>query len=199
MKLIEETNVPDDVLPLERFKAHLRLGTALGETEVQDEILLGFLRAAMAAVEARCGKVLVTRSFTLCLSRWHDREGQVLPVAPVNAIEAVRMITGAGVETELPLANFRLEQDSQRPRLRPTTLVLPMIPTGGSVQVRFTAGYGDAWQALPADLTQAVLLLASHYFEYRDEMSLSEGCMPFGVSSLVQRYRPMRLSPGART
>ncbi|PCH74343.1 MAG: hypothetical protein COC12_04000, partial [Rhodobacteraceae bacterium] len=49
---------------------------------------------------------------------------------------------------------------------------------------------------LPADLGQAVLLLAAHYYEYRDETSLGDGCMPFGVSSLVQRYRAVRLSLG---
>jgi len=75
---------------------------------------------------------------------------------------------------------------------------LPMVPTGGEVRIGFSAGMAIDWGGLPADLGQAVLLLAAHYYEYRDETKLSDGCMPFGVTSLIQRYRVVRLGLGAR-
>ncbi|MGB1209276.1 MAG: head-tail connector protein, partial [Paracoccaceae bacterium] len=71
------------------------------------------------------------------------------------------------------------------------------IPTGGMAQIHFTAGFGPTFGDVPADLRQAVLLLAAHYYEYRDETALSEGCMPFGVTALLARYRKMRLGMGA--
>ncbi len=40
------------------------------------------------------------------------------------------------------------------------------------------------------------MLLAAHYYEYRSETALSEGCMPFGVASLLARYRNLRLGAG---
>ena len=82
------------------------------------------------------------------------------------------------------------------PRLVPLGGSLPSVPTGGAVEIRFDAGFGAGFADLPADLGQAVLLLAAHYYEYRDETALGQGCMPFGVSSLLARFRPMRL--GAR-
>ena len=57
MMLIEETTVPDVALPVEDFKAHLRLGTGFGPETLQDEVLAGFLRAAISAIEARTGKI----------------------------------------------------------------------------------------------------------------------------------------------
>jgi uncharacterized phiE125 gp8 family phage protein len=54
----------------------------------------------------------------------------------------------------------------------------------------------ERFDLLPADLQQAVLLLAAHYYEYRDEQSLGEGCMPFGVTSLIARYRALRMGLG---
>ena len=57
MMLIEETAIADAALPVDQFKAHLRLGTGFAEDNVQDEVLKGFLRAAIAAIEARTGKV----------------------------------------------------------------------------------------------------------------------------------------------
>jgi len=55
------------------------------------------------------------------------------------------------------------------------------VPQGGSVKITMLAGFGPEWSDLPADLAQAVMLLASHYYEYRHEMQYDGGCMPFGV------------------
>ena len=197
MKLIEETTVPDAALPVEQFKAHLRLGTGFSETALQDGILNGFLRAAIAAIEARTGKVLISRDFTLIVTRWSDEAGQILPVAPVSAVTRVALVDAQGLETALAAEAWRLEEDDQRPVLRPAGLVLPSVPTGGSARVRFSAGMAADWGGLPADLGQAVMLLAAHYYEYRDETALGRGCMPFGVTSLIERYRPVRLGLGA--
>lgn len=197
MMLIEEATVPDAALPVAQFKAHLRLGTGFGEESLQEDVLKGFLRAAIAAIEARTGKVLISREFSWTLTGWRDRAGQVLPVAPVTDITQVTLIDAVDSEAELPATDFRLEPDSQRPRLRPTGSLLPMIRTGSTVRIGFTAGFAETWGGLPADLGQAVLLLASHYYEYRNETALSDGCMPFGVSSLIQRYRAMRIGVGA--
>ena len=196
MMLIEESTVPDAALPVAQFKSHLRQGTGFAEADLQNAVLSGFLRAAIAAIEARTGKVLISRVFSWTLPGWRDRGGQGLPVAPVSGLVQVVMIDQGATETDLPLDLVRLEQDSQRPVLRPLGTLLPVVPTGWSVRVRFTAGYAADWESLPADLGQAVLLLAAHYYEYRNETALSDGCMPFGVTSLVQRYRPMRLAPG---
>lgn len=196
MRLIEETTVPDPALPVEQFKAHLRLGTGFSETALQEGVLNGFLRAAIAAIEARTGKVLISRDFTLVVSRWSDEAGQVLPVAPVTAVTRVALVDAQGLETVLAAEAWRLEEDDQRPVLRPAGLVLPAVPAGGSARVGFTAGMAADWGGLPADLGQAVMLLAAHYYEYRDETALGRGCMPFGVTSLIERYRPVRLGLG---
>ncbi|MEX0338368.1 MAG: head-tail connector protein [Arenibacterium sp.] len=196
MMLIEETTVPDTALPVDQFKLHLRQGTGFGEDSLQDAVLRGFLRAAISAIEARTGKVLISSLFSWSLTGWRDRSGQVLPVAPVTALGDVRLIDAMDQETLLPLSQFRLEMDSQRPKVRPVAAALPMVPVNGSVRLQFTAGFATEWDGLPADLGQAVLLLAAHYYEYRHETALGDGCMPFGVTSLVQRYRNMRLTPG---
>ena len=39
-------------------------------------------------------------------------------------------------------------------------------------------------------------MLAAHYYEYRNDTGLSDSCMPFGVTSLIQRYRPLRIGTG---
>ncbi|WP_170428938.1 head-tail connector protein [Ruegeria arenilitoris] len=196
MMLIEETAIADAALPVDQFKAHLRLGTGFAEDNVQDEVLKGFLRAAIAAIEARTGKVLIERGFSWSLNGWRDQAAEVLPVAPVASVDAVTVMDAAGGENVVDAGVYRLEKDSQRPRLRPAGSSLPVIATGGAVKITFTAGMSSNWGGLPADLGQAVLLLAAHYYEYRDETALGAGCMPFGVTSLIQRYRTVRFGAG---
>lgn len=197
MMLIEETTVPDEALPVEDFKAHLRLGTGFGQETAQDEVLAGFLRAAISAIEARTGKALIMRGFAWTLNFWRDRSAQVLPVAPVTEIKRVTVVDGSGTRFDVPQPSYWLERDAQRPRLRPAGSGLPMIPSAGSVVIEFDAGFGASWDDIPPDLKQAVLMLAAHYYEYRHETNLGDGCMPFGVTSLIERYRTLRLGAGA--
>lgn len=197
MMLIEETTVPDAALPVEAFKTHLRLGSGFGRDNVQDDLVRSFLRAAMAAIEARTGKVLIERRFAWSLTFWRDAVAQVLPMAPVVRIAQVSLVTRDGTPSPIDTGSYWLERDAQRPRLRAAGACLPPIPSAGAALIEFDAGLATGWEGLPADLRQAVLLLAAHYYEYRDDTALSEGCMPFGVSSLIGRYKSLRIGMGA--
>lgn len=192
MMLVEETAVPDAALPIEAFKAHLRLGTGFSDDAVQDVVLSSFLRAAMAAIEARSGRSILERSFSWTLTAWRDRSRQALPIAEVSSVQSVTFEEQAGDETTLPETDFRLTLDSNRPCLVSTKGWFPVVPTHGTVVIRFVAGFGPDWQDIPADLAQAVLLLASHYYEYRSDSSVEIGTVPFGVMSLIERYRVTR-------
>jgi uncharacterized phiE125 gp8 family phage protein len=197
--LVEQTTVSSEALPVAEFKDHLRLGTGFADDGVQDSVLESYLRASMAAIEARTGKILLSRSFSWTLTGWREIGRQALPVAPVQSVSELRILDRYGAETVVDPGRYKLEVDSQRPRLVSTGLHLPLVPIQGSVVVVFVAGFGPDWDALPADLGQAVFLLAAHYYENRSAVAAGEAGMPFGVSLLIDRYRTVRLfGEGAR-
>ena len=197
--LVELTTVPDGALPVARFKEHLRLGTGFADDTLQDGLLTGFLRAAMAAIEGRTGKVLLEREFEWTLTAWRDERRQEFPIAPVARVTGLFRIDEAGTETLVDAASWRLVADHHAPRLETRGGSLPSAPANGKLVVRFAAGFGPAWDDLPPDLAQAVMLLAAHYNEYRHDMALDAGCMPFGVTALIERYRTFRLFGGSRS
>ncbi|ASP21676.1 phage gp6-like head-tail connector protein [Antarctobacter heliothermus] len=197
MMLVEETQVLEAALPVEALKDHLLLGSGFTEGDLQDPVLVSFLRAAIAAIEGRTSKALITRGFLVTLDNWTAPDAQRLPVAPVQAITEVALVDAIGVATIVDPVVYRLQKDAFDPRLRPIATSLPSVPTSGTVEIRFEAGYGAAFDAVPEDLKQAALMLAAHYYEYRSDMALSQGCMPFGVTSLIARYRPVRMGMGA--
>lgn len=191
--LIEETNVTDAALPVAALKSHMRMGTGFADDTLQDGVLGSFLRAAMAAIEARTGKVLIEREFTFVVTGRRADGAVVLPVAPVTVIAQVQLVSRSGVETDISPESFWLERDGHLPCLRAAGGTLPMPETGGELHVQFLAGYGPEWDDVPADMQQAVLMLASHYYEYRHDTALDGGCMPFGVTALIERFRMLRL------
>lgn len=198
MILTELSAPPAAAVPLRAFAEHLRLGTGFADDGSQDAVLEAYLRAAMAAIEARLGRVLLARPFSFVVSRWSETASQGLPVAPVVSVEAVTMRDADGFETVVEPELWSLMRDRQRPRLVGRFgRSLPRIPRGGQVEVSFTAGYGAVWEAVPADLRQAAMMLAAHFYENRTETGAISGTMPFGVLMLLESHRTMRLG-GAR-
>ncbi|WP_323040948.1 head-tail connector protein [Gemmobacter sp.] len=192
MMLTEQEPVPDAALPVQAMKDHLRLGSGFADDGMQDALIRGYLRAALAAVEGRIGKALIARRFSLVLGRWRDAGSQALPLAPVSAVVSVTLVD-AGEPVVLAPARWRLEADMHRPRLVAVGALLPEIADGGRAEVVFDAGFGP-WAAVPADLRQAVMLLAAQYHELRHESGVA--AMPFGVMALIERWRTVRVLGG---
>ncbi len=193
MILEEETQIPLAALPIAAFRAHLRLGSGFGEDSLQDSVLEGFLRAALAAVEARTSKALIERGFRMNLREWRRPDSQALPVAPVSNITQIVLENATGDQDLLSADQYRLQRDRHAPEVRPVAAALPTVPDGGQINIQFVAGFGSDWSGVPVDLQQAVLLLAAHYYEHRHETALSGRCMPFGVTSLLERHRVFRM------
>ncbi|PTV97143.1 putative phiE125 gp8 family phage protein [Rhodobacter aestuarii] len=196
MVLTEGAPVAEAVLPVAEFRDHLRLGRGFADVGAEDAALVGYLRAALAAIEGRTAKALLARAFTLSLPRWRWGDMQTLPIAPVSAVAELRLIDSAGAVSVADRASWRLVQDMARPRLVAVGALLPRIPTDGRVEVAFTAGFGPAWADLPVDLAQAVFLLAAQYFEFRHDSAGDGAGMPFGVSALIERWRTVRVLGG---
>jgi uncharacterized phiE125 gp8 family phage protein len=194
MMLIEQTTVPTTALPLQAFKDHLRLGTGFGAETLQDGLLESHLRAAIATIEGRIGKVLLTRRYKLVLGDWRDPAGQALPVAPVSAIVGVALVDAQGTATAVSSARYRLRADRHRPRLVPVGSLLPSVPSDGQVEVEFDAGFGAGWSAIPADLAQAVLLLAAQAYEHRHDGPSQ--ALPTSVQTLIEGWRNVRVLGG---
>ncbi|PIV76670.1 MAG: hypothetical protein COW55_00755 [Rhodobacteraceae bacterium CG17_big_fil_post_rev_8_21_14_2_50_65_11] len=189
MMMVEMSSVSSALLPITELTDHLRLASGFADDGSQDAQLESSLRAALAAIEARIGKALFRRGFNWHLSHWQSPLEQVLPVAPVAAIDSVKLVSRAGVETLLDPAGYSLRVDAHRPAIVAVTS-LPNPSTGGSIEIELSAGYGLDWHRIPADLRQAVLLQAAEYY---DAQGTGEAGMACGVAVLIEPYRSVRM------
>ena len=198
MMLTEETPVPSAALPVEELKDHLRLGSGFADDALQDGLIESYLRAALAVIEGRIGKMLFRRRFLWVLECWRDDE-QALPVAPVSGIASVTLVDAAGGTVVVASVTYRLIPDLHRPRLAGKGTALPAIPSEGAVKVLFDAGFGPNWTDVPVDLRQAVLLLAGEFYEHRHDDGAQAAGLPFGVVTLIERWRNVRILGGGRS
>lgn len=194
MMLTELTILPGSALPVQGLKDHLRLGTGFSDDGMQNGLIEGYLRAAIAGIEGRIGKVLIARRLLWVLEEWRDQGGQGLPVAPVTGVVSVSLVTAEGGITVLDPARYRLVPDTHRPRLAAAGVLLPPVPVDGRAEVVFDAGFGN-WSAVPSDLAQAVMMLAAEFYEQRHEVGTVTG-LPFGVQALIERWRNVRVLGG---
>ncbi len=198
MMLIEQTQVPEASLPVAEFRDHLQLGSGFADDGVQTPVLITCLRAAIAAVESETSKTLLQRDFKYVVSSWRDFARLELPVAPVASVGAFKIVDILGAEDDVAAGMFRLIPDYYRPVIEARGWSLPIIPDGGTAEIVFTAGFATSWAEVPADLAQAALILAAHFYDNRSAMVEGGKVLPIGVSSLLRRYRPMRILGGSK-
>lgn len=196
MILQDLTTLTSQDLPGTQFRAHLRLGSGFADDTLQDELLESYLRAAIAAVEARIGKILVRRQFQWTLTRWNSEQEQPLPLAPVTTVSSIVRADSSGAQTVIDPDTYALLPDAHRPRLVAKAGCFSQPALGGTLSIEFEAGFGPNWDGVPADLQQAVMLLAAHYYEHRMDSTGSSGLIPHGVMSLLEPYRVIRTFGG---
>ena len=195
MTLTELDALTTAMLPVRDLADHLRLGTGFADDGAEDAVLETYLRSAISAIEIRTGRALLARRFSWTITRWRSAGAQPLPIAPVSAIESVTLKTADGTPTVADISAFVLMPDDARPVLAAKSGQLPAIPECGLAEIAFTAGYGTDWAAVPANLAQAVRLLAASYFEHRSGEGVV-GDLPFMVEALLAPYRQLRMGGG---
>ena len=181
-------------VPLREFAAHLRLSSGFREDRDDDAVLEMYLRAATAAIEARLGIALVYRLMALRVGAWSRAAAQNIPVGPVANLQELAIVDAAGQRTVLGLEDFTIGAGMRPAQVRlKSQRDLPPIPVGGHAEIRFVAGYGGDATDVPADLRQAVHLLAAHYFEHRDAAGTVALSMPLQVLALLEPFRLLRI------
>jgi uncharacterized phiE125 gp8 family phage protein len=189
--LQELTTVPSAAWPLADLAEHLRLSRGFDDDGTLDGELENCLRAAASAIEARTAKALFRRRFSVTLTAWTTDDSQVLPVAPVVSVESVTIVSRTGEPRLLSAGTYALLADAHRPTIVGASGYLPTIGSGGHAVIELTAGYGDTWAGLPADLRQAVIVMAAAIFG--QDIDPDKG-LPRAVLALIEPYRTLRLS-----
>jgi uncharacterized phiE125 gp8 family phage protein len=165
---------------LGEIKAFLRV-----EDAHEDALLAGLARTATALCEAFTGLALVERPVVERVAA--DGQWRRLARAPVVAVDGADLVAADGVATPLPAGTWDIEHgDHGEARVRITGQ-----GAGARAMVRYRAGLGTDWNAVPEPLRQGIVRLVAHLHAHRD--AADAGAPPAAVAALWRPWRRMRL------
>jgi uncharacterized phiE125 gp8 family phage protein len=183
LQLIEAPTEP--AVPLEQVKAHLRVAGA------DDDDLIGiYLDAAIAEVEHRTGRALMSQTWRLSEEAFPCE--LVLARVPVLNVASLTYIDQEGIQQTLADTEYKLDNSDYygMARIRPaygknwpSTRSQP-----NAVQVDFEVGYEDA-EAVPAAIRSWIMLQVGAMYENREAESTVQTYALGSVDRLLDRYK----------
>jgi uncharacterized phiE125 gp8 family phage protein len=191
MALIMTSGPALEPVTVSEAKAHLRVDGGADDVVINSLILTSRLH-----IEAALGLALITQSWTLLLDAWPGSQNVALPMRPVQAIAAVRVLAADGTPTALAASDYILEGKGLPPRLVRTGSAWPQPGRAAAgIEIAFTAGFGALAADVPAPIRHALLMLIAHWYEHRDpiEIGTVETNIPQAVSELLTPYRVPRI------
>lgn len=169
---------------LDELKSQLRI-----DGNEENPALAGFIVSARTMLENHAGLALVSRSLELTLDKFSE-EGQPLPVRPITSIEGIQVIAVDGSSVSWDSSNYYLTSGI-RPLLNLQSGRQWPVPgrAKSGIKIQVTAGFGDSWNSVPADLQQAVLMLATYLYTHRGDEAAGNAVVASGAASLLRPYR----------
>ncbi len=159
----------------------------------EDDLVIALIRAARHLVEAASNRLLVSQTWRLVCDAWPPGGALRLPLSPVIAIVAARVLTTQGPPVPVADGALRLEPGSDPTLLRVAgPLPQPQWPHGG-IEIDLVAGHG-APTDVPEPFRQAMLMLVARWFENRgDATGHGDARLPADVLALIAPFRRARL------
>ena len=161
----------------------------------EDELVAALIAAGRLTVEGLTRLALVTQSWRLVLDRWPADRVVTVPLAPVIAVDAIRVSGAGGVPSILEPGLYRLDRSADPVRLLVDAAAPDPGARLGGIEIDLLCGFGAKGAAVPEPLRLAVRRLVAHWFERRgDDPARGSGGPPPDVRALVAPFARPRLA-----
>ncbi len=191
MALVLTTPPVGEPVSMADAKAHLRI------TDSNEDVLIAsLLLTSRLHIEAALSVGLITQTWMLVFDRWPTGDAIELPLAPLQAIGAVRVKDRFGLSQMVPATSYLVDLAS-----KPARIVWnggprsdPSVIANG-IEIDMVIGFGATGASVPAPLKHAILMLTAHWYEHRDpgEIGTDAARIPAAISDLIQPFRKIRL------
>ena len=171
-------------------KAWLRL-----DTTAEDDSVSMLITAARLIVESTTRKLLLAQVWRLTGDAWPQSNIVKIPLAPFQAIVAMRVLDVNGAAQVLNPSLYTLDASPDGAHLLFKAAPPPPGQAIAGIQIDVAAGYGVAPASVPEPIRQAMRMLIARWYENRGDVAMDSGAahLPASVAALLSPYRQMRL------
>lgn len=176
-------------LSLADAKTYLRV-----EHDDDDATIAALIASARSHIEALTRCRMIAQTWRVVLDRWPP-SGRIDPrLAPLRALQAVRVFNEANVASSVDVASFVV--DRARHVIASPSWALPAPGRNAAgIELDVGIGFGDTAADVPAVLLQAVRALVAHWYDNRGLIAIGQSVsvMPLSVNAMINSYRVMSL------
>lgn len=171
-------------------KEHMRI-----DTSDEDGLISALIVAARSHVEAVTGVTMIHQTFRQYFSAWPTA------ATPLARFPAVSVAAVTSYDSEGNPHDATASAEAMLPMQRPALVKLDASKvslTGlgyNGIEIDFVAGYGETSVDVPPDLRRAVLMLVSHWYEFRGAIDPHQQAVsvPDGFEPLIASHRMVRI------
>lgn len=183
LRLITSPTV--EPVSLETVKLHLRI-----DTDDEDALLDVYIKAAREQAEGLARRAFLLQTLEAVYDAWPASLVLPLPRPPLVSVTSVKYYDNDNVEATW--TDYLVDTRSEPGAIHFDSLPGTALLGSGGLAVRYTAGYGDTPDEVPAELRQALLMIVGHWYENR-EQSISGTTIadvPNGPRQILTNARP---------
>jgi uncharacterized phiE125 gp8 family phage protein len=158
----------------------------------EDTLIETLIKTARHRIENMVERTLINRSFIYRCAVPPDK-CLVLPRPPLVSVTRLTLVAENDQAFDIPASDYSVtrRRDPAQLNLKPGKNWTDYLSEFVTLEVEFTAGYGDGPDDVPLPIRQAILLLLAHSYEFRE---LSETpAIPIMVDALLAPYRLVQL------
>jgi uncharacterized phiE125 gp8 family phage protein len=174
---------------LAEFREHARIDPADTSSTMD-----AYLTTAREHCEQVTRRAFITQTWRLRLDEFPKGDaGILLPRPRLLSVASIVYTDGDGVDQTLSADKYAPSLDDEPAMVYPAPTILDWPTTRtqrNAVAITYVAGYGAAAADVPRPIRQAILLLASHWYENREPVLIGtiNGTLPFTVDALLSPY-----------
>lgn len=171
-------------------------------THPDDELILGYLEAAIDMAEDFTGLAISQKTYEVALDQFPSgRRPQwtpwiELPVSPFVSVESFIVGVESDADTLDNGTDYFVDSYGQFARLRPVS-TWPAVATGfGQIVIQFVAGYevdSDGHAAVPPAIRQAIMLALGDWYKNREDSNDKQLFVLPNGSQMLLRPKRVRL------
>lgn len=191
MRRIQKIVTAPSVYPITRDEAKDQARvTFIHDDDIFDRLIAG----AVFHVEQYLQRKLITQTWKMWIDSWPN-EIKVL-FGDLQSVTHVKYTDENEAQSTLDSSTYLVDTDSVPGRIIlkanetwPTDTLSPKNP----IEIQFVTGYGDVGSDVPQDIRNALLVMVSDRYTYRESVITNNKMniepLPFGVEDLLYPYR----------
>lgn len=185
----------ETLVTLDEFKQFVRVDV---DETVDDALMEAIINSSIEFCESYTGKSIALKTYEKVYKHQCDTTMLEVRKGDITELLSLTRKDSNGSEFEYDISEFEhynYPQESQVNPLNEDTYIWSGTSRTRPLVLTFKSGY--TYTTLPANLKNAIEMLAAHWYENRETVKIEEMTdvteMPFGVTTVLERYKYRRL------